>query len=170
MPKIKQLIPEDYCLKCRGCCRFKNADSVWSPCLLDEEIQELLDKKIPPACISYGKKLMPVPNPEGEGFICPFLELKDNRCKIYELRPFECQLYPFLINLRGGKVILTLDLNCPYVVANLKSEEFKKYTDYLTSFLNSPGQLQLLKENPQIIQAYEEVVDIIELDSPDENK
>ncbi|MDP3732425.1 MAG: YkgJ family cysteine cluster protein [Candidatus Omnitrophota bacterium] len=161
---IKQVIPQEVCLKCQGCCRFKKMDSAWSPCLLDEEIQDLLDRKIPSAAISSAKKLLPVPDPQGEGFVCPFLGLKDNKCKIYEFRPFECQLYPFLINLRGGKVILTLDLNCPYVKEHLKDGEFKKYTDYLIAFLNSSAQLQILKDNPQIIQAYEEVLEIIELE------
>ncbi len=165
---IRQLIPQEVCLKCRGCCRFKQMDSAWSPCLLDEEIQDLLDQKIPPAFISADKKLLPIPEPQGVGFICPFLEAKDNKCKIYELRPFECQLYPFLIHLRGKKVILTLDLNCPYVREHLKSVGFKIYTDYLINFLNSPAQTKILKDNPQIIQAYEEVMDIIELDLADE--
>lgn len=163
---MKQIIPQEVCLGCRGCCRFKQIDSAWSPCLLDEEIQDLLDKKIPPAFISSGKKLLPIPHPQGEGFICPFLDVKDNKCKVYSFRPFECRLYPFLINLRKGKVILTLDLNCPYVQEHLKTNEFKKYTAYLIAFLNSPAQAKLLKENPQIIQAYEEVLDIIELELP----
>ncbi len=163
---IKQIIPKEACLKCQGCCRFRKIDSVWSPCLLDEEIQDLLDKKIPPACISSGKKLLPILDPQSEGLICPFLDAKDNKCKIYDFRPFECQLYPFLINLRGGKVILTLDLNCPYVAEHLKDDELKKYTDYLIAFLNSSSQLKLLKNNPQIIQAYEEVLEIIELGLP----
>lgn len=165
---IKQIVPQEFCLKCQGCCRFREMDSAWSPCLLDDEIQDLLDKKIPAAYISSNKKLLPVANSRGEGFICPFLEVKGNKCKIYGLRPFECQLYPFLINLRGGKIILTLDLNCLYVKENLKNEEFKKYTDDLIAFLNSPAQLKMLEENPQIIQAYEEVLDIIELEPTDE--
>lgn len=163
---IKQIVPQEVCLKCRGCCRFKKTDSVWSPCLLDEEIQDLLDKKTPPACISSDKKLLPTPDPQGGAFVCPFLDAEDNKCKIYGFRPFECQLYPFLINLRGGKVILTLDLNCPYVREHLKNDEFRKYTGYLITFLNSSTQLKILKSNPQIIQAYEEVLDIIELDLP----
>ncbi|MFH0912814.1 MAG: YkgJ family cysteine cluster protein [Candidatus Omnitrophota bacterium] len=165
---IKQIIPQEFCLKCLGCCRFKQIDSVWSPCLLDEEIQDLLDKKIPPALISLNKKLLPIPALQGAGFICPFLEAKDNQCKIYDLRPLECQLYPFLLNLRGRKIILTLDLNCPYVREHSKSQEFKIYTDYLIAFLNSPAQVKTLKDNPQIIQAYEEVLEIIELGLPDE--
>lgn len=163
---IKQIVPQEVCLECQGCCRFKQINSVWSPCLLDEEIQDLLDREIPPAFISANKKLLPIPNPQGEGFICPFLDIQDNKCKIYSFRPFECQLYPFLINLRRGKVILTLDLNCPYVKVHLKTDAFKKYTQYLIAFLNSPAQIELLKRNPQLIQAYEEVLDIMELELP----
>lgn len=160
---IKQFIPQGFCLKCQGCCRFKEENSAWLPCLLDEEIQDLLDKDIPAAFISADRKIRPIPNPGQEGFICPFLSPADNKCKIYASRPLECQLYPFLINLRGKKALLTVDLNCPYVKENLKTEEFKEYTEYLTAFLNAPQQLRILNDNPQIIQAYEDVLDILEL-------
>ena len=160
---IKQFVPQEFCLKCQGCCRFKEFDSLWAPCLLDNEIQALLDKKIPPAVISMDRRIRPVPAPQQEGFICPFLGPADNKCKIYEFRPLECQLYPFLITLRAKKVILTVDLNCPYVKENINSEEFKRYADYLAVHLNSPAQIRVLKNNPQIIQAYEDVLDILEL-------
>ena len=160
---IKQFIPQEVCLGCQGCCRFKEQDSVWSPCLLDEEIQAFLDKNIPPLCLSLDKKVMPIPNPQGEGYICSFFDIQDNKCKIYEFRPLECQLYPFLISLRNKKALLTVDLNCPYIKEKINSREFKEYTDYLTNFLNSPKQSELLKDNPHIIRAYEEVLDVIEL-------
>jgi Fe-S-cluster containining protein len=160
---IEQFVPQEFCLKCRGCCRFKEANSAWSPCLLDEEIQDLLDKNIAAASITMDRRIQPIPAPKQEGFICPFLNTQDNKCKIYEFRPLECQLYPFLISMRGNKVLLTLDLNCPYVSENLKSSQLKDYTDYLADFLNSAQQKRILKDNPQLIQAYEEVLDIIEL-------
>ena len=160
---IKQFVPQEFCLKCRDCCRFLEADSVWSPCLLDQEIQDLLDKKIPAASISSQRRIQPIPNPANDGFICPFLNAQDNKCKIYGFRPFECQLYPFLISIRDDKVLLTLDLNCPYVEENLKSRECKDYTQHLTTFLNSAKQKRILKDNPQIIQAYKQVLDVIEL-------
>ena len=160
---IKQFVPQGFCLKCRGCCRFKELDSVWAPCLLDEEIQVLLDKDIPPALISLDRRIRPVSNPKEEGFICSFLNLTDNKCKIYAFRPLECQLYPFLIGLRDKKVLLTVDLNCPYAKEHLNSEAFKQFTQYLSAFLNSPKQVRMLKDNPQIIQAYEDVLDILEL-------
>lgn len=167
---IKQFIPEESCLTCPGCCRFREANSVWLPCLTEEEIQNLLDKQIPPATISIERKIQPIHNPAEDNFICAFFDLKENKCKIYDFRPLECQLYPFLINLRGKKVILTVDLNCPYIKENLKSKEFKEYADYLAAYLNSPAQIKLLKSNSQIIQAYEEVLDVVELSMPDETE
>lgn len=168
---IKQLVPNDICLKCRQCCRFSAMDSVWLPCLLEEEMQDLLDKKdLPAVSISLKRKIQPLPNPQGDGFICPFLDAQDNKCKIYNTRPFECQLYPFLISIRGKKVILTVDLNCPFVKDNLRTKEFKEYAEYLAQFFNSAAQLKILKNNPQIIQAYEEVLDIMELEIPDETQ
>lgn len=165
---IKQFIPQEVCLKCQGCCRFKDADSVWLPCLMEEEIQNLLDKNIPPAAISMERKIQPLPNPDSQGYLCAFFDIAENKCKIYAFRPFECQLYPFLINLRGKKAILTVDLNCPYIKENLKSKEFKEYTDYLAAFLNSPAQVKLLKDNPQLLKTYEDISEIIELEISDE--
>ena len=49
-----------------------------------------------------------------------------------------------------------------------KGDFLEKYINSLITLLNSPAQLKILKSNPQIIQAYEEVLDIIELELPDE--
>ncbi|MFH0763344.1 MAG: YkgJ family cysteine cluster protein [Candidatus Omnitrophota bacterium] len=164
MTDLKQFVPQEVCLKCRGCCRFAEADSVWLPCLLDEEVVVLADNAaIPAVSVSAAKRIMPVANPAGEGFLCPFLNSKDNKCAIYDIRPFECRLYPFLLNLRGSKVILTVDLNCPYIEDNIRTPAFKKYSEELAAFLNSPQQVKILKENPHLLQAYEEVAEVIEL-------
>ena len=161
---MKQFVAQEVCLKCQGCCRFKEADSVWSPCLLEEEIQELLDKDIPPASISIDRRLRPIPDPGKEGFICPFLNPADNKCRIYESRPFECLLYPFLFCLRNKKARITVDLNCPYAKEKINSQEFKQYSEYLAAYLNTPEQIKVLKDNPQILQAYEDVLDILEVE------
>ncbi|MCK9572097.1 MAG: YkgJ family cysteine cluster protein [Candidatus Omnitrophica bacterium] len=163
---IKQFAPSEICLKCRSCCRFREADSVWSPCLLEEEIQEFIDKDIPHTRVSIAinHRLCLLPQASGEGFICPFLNEADNHCKVYACRPFECQLYPFLLNMRAGKVLLTIDLNCPYASEKIDSPEMRDYIRYLAAYLNEKKQLKLLKDNPQIIQAYEEVRAVAELD------
>ncbi|MFY9402550.1 MAG: YkgJ family cysteine cluster protein [Candidatus Omnitrophota bacterium] len=165
---IKQFVPSQACLKCRGCCRFKEEDSVWSPCLLDEEVLNLAGKEgIPAASLSLGNRLKLVPELESGGFLCPFLEAKSNKCRIYDIRPFECRLYPFLLSMRNKKVLLTIDLNCPYVKEKINTEELKEYTKYLVEYLNSPKQVKMLQDNPQILTAYEDVLALIELESTD---
>ena len=161
---IQQFVPQEACLKCLGCCRFREANSVWLPCLLEEEALELIDKDIPAVSIDSNKRIMPVPHPGGENFLCAFLDAETNRCQIYTMRPFECQLYPFLINLRGKKVVLTVDMKCPFIQEKINTPEFKEYCTSLAHFLNSPKQIRLLRDNPQLIQAYEDVLDVIELD------
>ncbi|MBU1998509.1 MAG: YkgJ family cysteine cluster protein [Candidatus Omnitrophota bacterium] len=169
MQITKQLIESEYCLRCKGCCRFSQPDSVWLPCLLDEEVLGLIDKAdLPVVLISADKKIQPVPSPEGEGYICPLLDPGTNKCRIYNQRPFECRLYPFLINLRKKKVLLTLDLNCPYVRENLASPGLKEYTDYIIDFLNDPDQIKTLRDNPWLLQAYEDVALLVELKVSDE--
>jgi len=143
-------------------------DSVWAPCLLDEDIQNLLDSDIPPATLSIEKRIVPVASEAVEHYLCPFFAYVDNKCRVYDIRPFECKLYPFLLSMRNKKINLTIDLNCPYAAEKVKTKEFNDYVEYLTDYLNSPAVLELLKENPHILQAYEDVLDVVELKNPDE--
>ncbi|MCU0666331.1 MAG: YkgJ family cysteine cluster protein [Candidatus Omnitrophica bacterium] len=166
--KLKQIVPESFCLKCQGCCRFRQANSPWLPCLMHEEIQDLLDRKIPPVSISIDRKIQPVFDPQSEMYLCALLDKPSNKCKIYGFHPFECQLYPFLINLRQDKAIITVDMNCPYVEKSAHTQEFRDYVKYLTEFLNAPEQIKLIKNNPQNLEAYEELAKVIELNLPDE--
>ena len=160
---IKQIIPHGICLKCQGCCRFSQQDNIWSASFLDEEMGNSLEKKIPSCVISRDKKIRLEPNPKEGNFICHFLNMQDNQCNIYPFRPFECQLYPFLINRHEGKVFLAVDVKCPFVRANLESEIFKKQTRHLTHLFNNPPWLNSLKSNPQIIQAYAGAINLTEI-------
>lgn len=139
---IKQLIPSEFCLECDGCCRFQSGDSVWFPRLLKKERVVLKYKNS--ACSNLGA---------------------GNKCKIYKKRPFDCALYPFLINrdTASGKVFLSVHLSCPFVARNMKNEDFKEYTAYLAAFMKSWDFLKMLKNNPQIIQSYTEILNLVEL-------
>ncbi len=160
---IRQLIPEEFCLKCLGCCRFSEANTAWSPNLSDEDIRELLKNRIPPVLILDNKKICLLYNGQQDNFVCSLFDLKDNKCKVYTYRPFECQLYPFLLNRSKGKAFLALDLRCPFAKEKQKSPIFQEYARQLTVFLNSPELLKVLRNNPQLIQNYEQSIDLAEL-------
>lgn len=160
---IKQFIPEEVCLKCQGCCRFKEADSSWSPALLQEEVELLVNNRIPPSCFSCDRKIRLVESRDAGYLFCALFETENNSCKIYPLRPLECQLYPFLVNRKEGRVYLAVDGNCPFIKDKLKEKDFLEYLSYLTDFFRNPLMRQTLKNNPQLIQAYPDVLNLAEI-------
>lgn len=154
---IKQFVPEEVCLKCLGCCRFAGEDSAWAPCFLDEEIIVMLNNNIHIFPLTKDKRVPLAYNAKQDNFYCSFLNPQDNKCSIYHIRPWECRLYPFLINKEGQNLFLAVHLDCPFVKENLDNKKFKEYVKYLSGFLNGPVQRAKLKNNPQIIRAYEEI-------------
>lgn len=149
MIRLKQIIPKHYCLKCSGCCRFSDKETMWSAHLLKEEIAE-------------GRKNIKL-IPCKEYYICNFFGFDDNKCRVYKNRPFECRIYPFLLKKDNKKVYLSLDLKCPFVDNHLNTAEFKKYSRYLARLLSNPRYKKLLRNNPQIFQPYPDVLDVAEI-------
>jgi hypothetical protein len=177
---IKQFVPQKACLACQGCCRFAQEDSVWVPALLNEEIENFLNQGVNAAIINAHKKFKIVPFPKQKVYLCPLFNYEENKCKIYNSRPLECQLYPFLLcakeglgaqdaNITNGgvgrmrKIYLAADFNCPFLKEKNKTRGFKEYAQYLVSLLQNPPYAELLRNNPHIIQSYAEVSEIQEL-------
>ncbi|MCM8781073.1 MAG: YkgJ family cysteine cluster protein [Candidatus Omnitrophica bacterium] len=175
MIRLEQFVESKFCLKgCTYCCRYNCQDSIWAPYITEEEIKFFLKNDIPIfEFIDVNKRIHPVYPPLAEmhrlnqkeriRFICPFLDLAKNACKIYPFRPFECRLYPFLINRRKNKVFLAVDLNCPFVQQNRSSPRFKDYINYLNDFFSRSRYLKTLKDNLQLIHNYKGPEDIVEL-------
>jgi len=160
---MKQLFPQEVCLKCQGCCRFSQADSVWVPTLTGEDVQEFIKNNIPPALVGADYKIRLEHSSQKDSFVCPLLDLRDNKCRAYAFRPLECRLYPFVLNRKGANIFLSVDLHCLFAQEKKETAEFKEYARYLASLFQSPQYIQILKDNPQIIQEYCEVVDLAEL-------
>lgn len=160
---IRQFVDSGFCLKCKGCCRFAEAYSVWPPALLDSEIAGLLRNNIPPAAISDKKQIRLIPNMKEGCFVCSLLDLESNKCRIYSLRPLECQIYPFLLNRKGNQVFLSVDFNCPFAKEKEASSELKEYAKYLIDILKNQDYKELFKKNPQVIKSYPDAFDLGEI-------
>lgn len=144
-------MPPGYCLRCRGCCRFKDRQGPWQPHLLGSE-KELREKT--------GM----VANEAGRepGYRCVSLDTARNECTIYPSRPFECRLYPFVLNRRGDRLFLSVDPNCPYVKEQEGRAEFVAYAGKLASRLQQ-ALAAALRENRHLFQPYPDVRDVAEL-------
>ncbi|MCB9771694.1 MAG: YkgJ family cysteine cluster protein [Candidatus Omnitrophica bacterium] len=154
---FKQFVPSSVCLKCDGCCRFKEADSRWRPYIAENEKKEaalpsVVDKVFGSHVISSDGKIAATHC--GEGFLCHFFNSKDNTCGIYHARPFECQLYPFLLGKEGAKAVLYVHLNCPFIQEQWNSQIYKEYSQYLQDYFRKKEVREFLKHNPMLLTDY----------------
>jgi Fe-S-cluster containining protein len=137
--------------------------------LTDEDILNIRGYAQSDSCVTADKRIRLIRDPGGEGFFCPFLRIEDNTCVLYAVRPFECLLYPFVINRRDGRIFLAVDANCPFAEEMVRVSGkgagggWENYIAYLEDLLNKEPQCGLLKRNPHIIQTYKDVLDLREL-------
>lgn len=169
MSAIQPLVPSEVCRTCDGCCRYAERDSVWSPLFLFEEIVELTRNNIVPTCLfthpaNKAGRPARIDLVEEDGRIfCPCLSRSGNTCRIYAHRPLDCRLYPFLLVRRAAQAYLAIDEKCPYIQKNSASDEVRDYAKSLSAFFKSSEMIQVLRANPEIIQAYPGDFRILEL-------
>jgi Fe-S-cluster containining protein len=152
IPSLKQFVPSEVCLKCDGCCRYKQADSVWRPKLGQNDRQHL------------GTLITAAEDLDQDGYIktiqacgqhlCRFLNGTDNTCGIYAQRPFECSLYPFILSQTHDAVKVYAHLSCPYVQDHQPLEEFDLYVAYLKSFFSRRDVREFLMNNKHMFHDY----------------
>ncbi len=152
---IGQLPGSDVCLKCRGCCRFREKNSVWTPLLSSEE-RDRVSMSFPGEELVAGGRLSTVPAPEEGLHYCALFSPSGNSCRFYSRRPLECRLYPFLINLDpgSGRVFLCVDTNCPFAAEHYNDASFREYASCLADYLNSPEILELFRRERRLLQSY----------------
>ncbi len=156
---MRQFVTEEFCLKCDGCCRFKESASPWRPRLGESEREKL---RAP----SLVERIFSPANLDEKGYvvtgcshglhICSFLNPKDNTCQIYSHRPFECQLYPFVLTQGKGEGVMMVHLSCPFIGEKRYSPAFDEYVIYLKRYFQKPETLQFLKQNPSVFGDYSE--------------
>ena len=149
---LKQFVPSEVCLKCDGCCRYKEEDSAWRPKLGADDQNSLA------ALITAGGVL------DGQGYIktikncgkhfCRFLNQGDNTCGIYTKRPFECSLYPFILSRTPEAVKVYVHLSCPYVQDLLPSADYDAYVTYLKEFFGRADIREFLSRNKAMFHDY----------------
>lgn len=152
---IPQFVPSEVCLKCDGCCRFKDEHSPWRPKLADEEAQLL---KSDVDLIGYLKTVTTA----GQCH-CTFFNLQDQTCKIYGHRPFECLLYPFLMIKKQDQTLIGIHLSCPYVQKMHDTLELKEFTQKLKDFFARKDVMEFIQRNPTLAHDYQEYQDEIRI-------
>ena len=116
-----QVVPSAVCCQCEVCCRFPESGSSLRPYFTDGEILLAILHGISAGSFPdlSGCQISVIPHPTDEGFICPAFDPVTHHCQIYDVRPLDCQLYPFALmwNEEGKTVLFGWDPKCPYLLA-----------------------------------------------------
>lgn len=120
MIRAPQIVPSQVCLSCEVCFRIPERHSPFRPFFTESEIQQAIALGINGSHFSdsVGSQVEPVPNPFGEGYLCPAFDPETSPCRIYEVRPLDCQIYPFVVmwDEERQAVHLGWDTKCPFLI------------------------------------------------------
>jgi len=162
--KLPQIVPSSRCFSCDVCCRFPEKDSFLRPFFTREEIQAAIRTGISPKFFPDPEgcqiDLIPNPLPGAQGYICPCFNAENGHCKIYEVRPLDCQLYPVALmrNEQGQGVVVGLDMKCPYVQEHRSDTAISAYVQEVASLLDSSEMLHQIDSNPSLVQRHQDDV------------
>lgn len=152
---FQQYVPSEVCLKCDGCCRFKEEQSSWRPkAVVGEKDQGGLAEEIfSKDSLDQDGHIKTVPCHSG-GYQCSFFQPDGNSCGIYRQRPFECQLYPFILTKDNQETVMDVHLNCPYVQETRNTPPFNRYVLYLQGYFKKREVIDFIRNNPTLVGDY----------------
>ncbi len=164
--QIPQFVPQEVCLKCEGCCRFKEQRSPWRPKVTEREASVLEKKglslleKIFDGNVVDSDSYIKAINLKG-GCQCSFFDSNSNTCRVYVDRPFECQFYPFLLEKREEAFLISVHLSCPHIQETEHNESFQLFVKELKELFSQPETHSFLFTHPELAGDYSEFADEI---------
>jgi uncharacterized protein len=178
-----QVVPSTVCFRCEVCCRFPEHDSLLRPYFTADEIQQAVTHGVTPTSFPdhRGSQVEVVPHPTDEGFLCPAFDPATHHCRIYEVRPLDCQLYPFVLmwDEQRDTVLFGWDTLCPFLLEQalggtpFKGEEPTKSTleppmalmeqaRAMVAYLESKEVLNTLSDHPQLVTPFQPDVVVLQ--------
>lgn len=176
--ELKQFVPQKDCERCEVCCRFSEQHTVWAPKFTQEEIAAAVAiHKIPPLLFSAASSVPSAHHRPAQRinllhhkqeFRCPCFAPPTNKCLIYPQRPFECQLYPFLLLEKDGQFFLALDKKC-LALKKSGAKALRAHKHYLEATFQQREWVSFLSRHRDLFSRYDphdlEIVFPISLDT-----
>src|SRR5215510_115741 len=161
---LPQLVPSSACFRCEVCCRFPDSDSALRPYFTGEEIFRAVELGLEAQAFPdrHGSQVVVVPNPRGEGYVCPAFESQSGTCRIYEQRPLDCQLYPLALmwNAAQSEVVLGWDAKCPFMLEQLP-ESIRLHAERVLNILQQRSVVEQITGSPRLVGRFQEDVVIL---------
>lgn len=148
------LTPAD-CARCRKCCTFEKYE-VWETPLIPQELKEKIEQRFPSVHFikkgetgAYIFNMSEEWDDAAECFFCPALDPKKG-CILGELKPFDCDTWPYRIMDMQGQLVIGLSSLCPELYAKPLEELVKELENGLADKIYSYAE-----KYPQVVRPYE---------------
>ncbi|WP_028511171.1 hypothetical protein [Ruminococcus sp. NK3A76] len=147
---LEKLLTKEDCAKCRLCCKFDSYDLWQTPVIYRSLASRILQEYSPK--IKFVKRdehfLMKMDKEEGaDVYFCPLLD-HEKGCIMGDEKPFDCEIWPFMVMELCGRKVLTLSPACP-VVNSLKFDDV-----CVTAAEIAPGAFAMADEHPELVRPY----------------
>jgi Fe-S-cluster containining protein len=163
---LPQLVPSRTCLQCDVCCRFPDPDSALRPYFTENEITRALAGGVEETAFPNrrGSQVMLVPEPHGDGYLCPAFDAATSTCRIYQQRPLDCQLYPLALmwDEPHDQILLGWDTKCPFMREEIPGE-IQRHADRVIALLDQPDICDHVVAHPRLIGRFQEDVVVLAL-------
>ena len=163
---LPQLVPSRTCLQCDVCCRFPDPDSPLRPYFTENQIARALAGGVEETAFPNrrGSQVILVPEPHGDGYLCPAFDAATSTCRIYEQRPLDCQLYPLALmwDEPHDQVLLGWDRKCPFMREEIP-ERIQHHADRVMALLDQPDIRDQVVAHPRLIGRFQEDVIVLAL-------
>ena len=153
----------EMCFSCRECCRFLKSQQYFAPVFTEEEYKKLksMHKNLPRFKRHIGSKnvyqvILKKSKLYPKEYVCPFLDEKKHSYKIYNNRPFDCKIWPFIVMKKGKRTVISY-FSGDYcdIVDSLPRKIFNSYKKSVVEFITSKKCLRTIKTHPALIWKYE---------------
>lgn len=162
---MPQFVTSSACFRCDVCCRFPEADSFLRPYFTRQEIAAAVVYGVAAASFpdASGSQIILVPNPSGEGYLCPAFDPATGRCGIYEARPLDCRLYPLALmwDADQNAVLLGWDTKCPFM-REAVPDAIAAHAEQVAGLLATEAMVETIVANPRLIGRFQKDVVILQ--------
>lgn len=112
---LKEILKPEKCAECRVCCGFDESDK-WEIPLVFGEFREKVENALGVRLVPRGGEFVFDMEFDGDRLVfCP--ALGENGCRLGELKPFDCLIWPFRVNRLGDMRVITVSPVCGEISA-----------------------------------------------------
>jgi Fe-S-cluster containining protein len=164
---MRQIVHHEQCKRCRECCRFRANRQDFAPIFTVEELQAIREvRESLPEFLPFKEttNVYQIRLKEAEHsdpaypYVCPFLDEENYQCTIYDVRPFDCRIWPFIVlkNDEGKISLQHFTGNACLALQEVSPEDFREYEAYMEKLVSSSSFLEFLKRHPELIWPQED--------------